>query len=74
VVDDFVMQGSAAERMRMTDERCVSGFWSALVEQSFEPPGGPAEIHASKRGGIAGGGWFRRSCGRLHSTVNFTRF
>ena len=74
MVDDFVVQGAAAEGVRMADESSETRVGSAFVEESFEPAGGAAKIHVAERGGVGGCGRFRRNNCGLHSKVNFTRF
>ena len=36
---DFVVQRSAIKRMRMANQRCMSGVFSAHIEQGFQPAG-----------------------------------
>jgi hypothetical protein len=38
--DHFVVQRSTEQRMRMADERGVSGVLGSSVEESFKRPGG----------------------------------
>jgi hypothetical protein len=35
VIDDFVVEGSAAKRVRMTDEGSVLGIGRAFIEEGF---------------------------------------
>jgi hypothetical protein len=44
VIDNFVVHGSAARGVRMTDERGVRGVVAAGVEKGLETTGGAAEI------------------------------
>jgi hypothetical protein len=74
VIDDFVVKGAAAKRVRVTDESCVAGTGSAVVEEGFEPACGTAQVYVSQRGPVSGCDRFRRSSNELHSTVHFTRF
>jgi len=41
--DDLVMQGTAEQRMRMADHRCVRGRARARIQQGFEPTSGSVE-------------------------------
>ena len=43
VKDDFVMQSSAKQRMRMTDDRSMSRVLRAGVEQRFQSSNGAIE-------------------------------
>ena len=56
VIDDFVVQRAAAERVRMADESGEAGAGSTFVEESFESAGGAAEIHVAERG-VGSCGW-----------------
>jgi len=44
VIDNFVVHGAAASRMRMADERGVWGVVAASVEERLESAGRTAEI------------------------------
>ena len=53
VEDDFVVEGSAVEGMRVADQCGVRCVRSTRVEQSFELPGRPLESESGD-GGIRG--------------------
>ena len=44
VVDNFIVHGTAACRVWMTDQRRVRRMWTARVEHRFEPTGGTVEV------------------------------
>ena len=47
VVDDLVVHGTAAQRMRVGDERGIERVRCSGVEKSLEAAGGPAEVFDS---------------------------
>jgi hypothetical protein len=51
VEDDLVVQGPAADGMRMADNGGVGGVGRAGVQQSFEPAGRAVEEQGTDGGG-----------------------
>jgi hypothetical protein len=63
VEDDFVMERSPKQGMRMTNHSCVRRVFRACVEQSFEPTSGTFK----EKGADGGVSWDHVS--RLHKTA-----